>query len=199
MWATDAHHRRQRCGRGATVAEFALCIVILVGVVFFVLEAARALYLWNTLQEVTRRAAHAAAASDFSNPGVMDGVRQSAILRDGPGTLLLGAPVNDAHVRIDYLSLARNADGSLAPTPIATGSLPACTAQARINCTANPLGGSCIRLVRVRICAPDSTECGAVPYQPLFPLIGITLTLPQATTMVRAESLGFQPGSTLCP
>jgi hypothetical protein len=188
--------RRQR---GATVAEFALCVVIFIGVMFFVLEMARALYLWNTLQEVTRRAAYAAAVSDFSSPAVMHGVRQSAVMRDSPGTLLLGAPVSDAHVRIDYLSLTRNADGSLAPAEIAAGNLPACPAQARLNCTSNPYGANCIRLVRARICAPGTQDCGAVAYQPMFPLSAINFSLPQAVTLAKAESLGFQPGSTLCP
>lgn len=193
-----AAHRRLPAARGATVAEFALCVTIFLGVMFFVLEVARALYLWNTLQEVTRRAAHGAAISDFSSPAAMNGVRQSAILRDSTGLLLLGTPVSDAHVRIDYLALTRNADGSLAPTLILPASMPACPAQARVNCMTNPNGANCIRLVRARICAPE-TDCGAVAYQPLFPMASLNLTLPQALTLAKAESLGFQPGSTLCP
>lgn len=181
------------------MAEFALCIVVFLGVMFFVMEVARALYLWNTLQEVTRRATYAAAVSDFSNPSVMSGVRNTAVLRDSAGPLLLGAPVTDAHIRIDYLSLARNADGSLTPTQIPSASLPACPAQARINCAANPYGSNCIRFVRARICAPDSEECSDVEYQPIFPLVDINLMLPQSPTMARAESLGFLPGSPLCP
>jgi hypothetical protein len=198
MWATD-RQRRWQAQRGATVAEFALCVVIFFSTMFFVIEAARAIYLWNTLQEVTRRAAYAAAVSDFSNPAVMAGVRQRALLRDSAGTLLLGAPVSDAHLRIDYLSLPRNADNSLTPTPIAAADMPSCPARALINCAANPGGAGCIRLVRVRICAPGTGQCGTVPYQPLFPLTGIRFALPSSTTMAKAESLGFQPGSTLCP
>jgi hypothetical protein len=192
MWAT----KRQR---GATAAEFALCAVIFFSAMFFVVELARAVYLLNTLQEATRRAAALAAVSDFSDPGVMNQVRQAAVLRDAPGTLLLGAPVTDAHVRIDYLSLARASGGSMTMTPIPAASLPACPARARIQCVANPYGDSCIRLVRVRICAPGADDCQAVPYQPLLPLTGIHFPLPQATTIVKAESLGFQPGGTLCP
>nr|WP_315253194.1 TadE/TadG family type IV pilus assembly protein [uncultured Duganella sp.] len=185
--------------RGATVAEFALCVVVFLGVIFFVLEAARALYLWSTLQEVTRRAAHAAAVSDFSSAATMQQLRQAAILRDSPGMLLLGAPVTDAHVQIDYLSVTRNADDSLTTAPIPAGSLPACPAQARLNCAINPQGANCIRFVRARICAPDGPDCGTVPYQPLFPMTGLSFTLPPAVTLARAESLGFEPGSTLCP
>lgn len=202
MWATDQARRRPArllAARGATVAEFALSLVIFLGAVFFVLEAARALYLWNTLQEVTRRAAAAAAVSDFSNPAVMEQVRQASILRDSAGGLALGMPITDAHVRIDYLSLTRNGDGSLTPTPIPAGALPACPAQARINCAATPYGPGCIRMVRARICAPGAEDCGAIAYQPLFPLTTLGITLPPSPTISRAESLGFQPGSSLCP
>ncbi|MRW85843.1 pilus assembly protein [Pseudoduganella sp. FT26W] len=185
--------------RGATAAEFALCAVVFFTVVFFIIELARALYLLNTLQETTRRAAAMAAVSDFSDPAVMNQVRQAAVLRDGPGMLLLGAPVTDAHVRIDYLSLPRTAGGVMTMTPMPAASLPACPARARIQCVANPNGDSCIRFVRVRICAPDAADCKAVLYQPLLPLTAINFPLPPATTIAKAESLGFQPGSTLCP
>lgn len=185
--------------RGATVAEFALCVVVFFAVMFFVLEMARALYLVNTLQEATRRAAHAAAVSDFSDAAVMDSVRQAAILRDGPGGLLLGAPVTDAHIHIDYLSLTRSGNGSLSLTPIPAASMPACPARARINCAASPYGASCIRFVRARVCAPDGGDCDAVGYQPLLPLLDISFPLPSAVTIAKAESLGYQPGSPLCP
>jgi hypothetical protein len=185
--------------RGAAVAEFALSVVIFFVALFFVMELARVLYLWNTLQEATRRAAAAAAVSDFSNAATMNAIRQAAVLRDSAGSLPLGTPVTDAHIRIDYLSLTRNADSSLSMTPIPAASLPACPARAHINCIANPNGASCIRFVRVRLCAPGTDACGDVQYQPLFPLTGINHVLPQATTITKAESLGYRPGSTLCP
>lgn len=193
MWATSRQPQR-----GATIAEFALSVVLFLSALFFVIEATRVLYLWNTLQEATRRAAYLAAVSDFSNPAVMDAIRQSAVLRGSAGQLPLGAPVSDAHIRIDYLSLTRNADGSLSMTPIPAASLPACPARAHFNCITNPNGASCIRFVRARLCAPG-TDCDAVHYQPLFPLTGINHALSQATTIAKAESLGYQPGSTLCP
>jgi hypothetical protein len=194
MWAT-----KPRPQGGATLAEFALCVLVFLGVLFFVTEAMRAMYMWNTLQEVTRRAARAAAIGDFSDPAAMDAIRQSAVMRDSAGTLPLGTPVTDAHVRIDYLSLTRNADGSLSMTPIPAASLPACPVRAHLNCIANPNGASCIRFVRARICAPGGAGCDAVNYEPLFPLTGIGNALSQATTIAKAESLGYQPGAAICP
>lgn len=194
MWVTE----RQR-QRGATVAEFALSVVCLFTVMFFMMEVARALYVWNTLQDATRRAAAAAALSDFSNAATMAAIRQAAVLRTSAGTLPLGMPVTDAHIRIDYLSLTRNADKSLSMTAIPAASLPACPVRAHLNCIADPNGASCIRFVRARLCAPGTAECADVQYQPLFPLTGLTHALPQATTIVKAESLGYQAGSALCP
>ncbi|RZT09297.1 TadE-like protein [Duganella sp. CF402] len=194
MWAI-----KQRARRGATTIEFALSALCFFTVLFFVMEVTRALYVWNTLQEATRRAAAAAAVSDFSNAATMDAIRQAAVLRDSAGPLPLGMPVTDAHIRIDYLSLTRNADNSLSLTPIPAASLPACPARALLNCIANPNAPSCIRFVRARLCAPGADECGEVQYQPLFPLTGINHALPQATTIAKAESLGYQPGSALCP
>ncbi|MYM66248.1 pilus assembly protein [Pseudoduganella sp. FT55W] len=184
---------------GATLAEFALSVVIFFTAMFFVMETARAVYVWNTLQDATRRAAHAAAMSDFSNPAVMDRIRQAAVLRDNAGPLPLGTPVSDAHLRIDYLALTRNADGSLAMTPIPAAGMPSCPVRAHLNCIANPNGANCIRFVRARLCSPDSDACDDVQYEPLLPLTAINHALPQATTIAKAESLGYQPGSTLCP
>ena len=181
------------------MAEFALSVAVFFGVLFFVIELARALYLSNTLQEATRRAAYAAAVSDFSDTAVMNSVRQDAVLRDSRGALMLGEPVTDAHIRIDYLSLARASNGSMTLTPIAAADLPACPARARINCAANPNGASCIRFVRVRVCSPAGGDCDPVPYQPILPLTGLGYALPVSTTITKAESLGFQPGSSLCP
>jgi hypothetical protein len=198
MWATE-QATKGVAQRGAALAEFSLSVVIFFIAMFFVMETARAVYMWNTLQEATRRAAHAAAMSDFSNPAAMDRVRQAAILRNNAGLLPMGTPVSDAHIRIDYLSLTHNADGSLSMTPIPAAGMPSCPARAHLNCIANPNGASCIRFVRVRLCSPDTDECGEVHYQPLLPLIAINHALPQATTIAKAESLGYQPGSTLCP
>jgi hypothetical protein len=181
--------------------EFALVSLILFTWLFGTLEVARAMYLWNTLQEVTRRAASGASMADFSNVNALDQVRQSAVFRSSPGFLRLGQPVRDAHVRIDYLSLARDANGVLSMTQIPAAGLPACPARNVLNCAADPYGNSCIRLVRVRICAADGDAgaCNALPYAPLTLLPGLTMPLPASTTIAKAGSLGYQQGDALCP
>lgn len=182
--------------RGVFVVEFALIVLAFFAFVFAIMELARALYMVNMLHEVTRRAGDAAAKGDFSNADTMATIRKSAVLDDTSGRLALGQPVTYEHVRIDYLSIARDASGSMTLNPIASGSLPANPTRNRINCTASAHSASCIRLVRVRICDPDyAASCEAVRYQPMFPLISLSFDLPRATTIVPAETLGYVPGA----
>jgi hypothetical protein len=126
----------------------------------------------------------------------MDGVRKSAVLDPTYGQLPLGAPISSAHVRIDYMSVARDATGTMTLTAIASGALPASPARNNFNCVQNPFGGDCISLVRVRICDPGNTAtCIPVQYQPMFPLLATTFDLPSALTLVPAGTLGYAPGA----
>lgn len=185
---------------GVFAVEFALVLVLFLTFVFGVIELARAMYLFNTLQEVTRRAASGAAHIDFRDTAAKNRVRQAAIFRDSPGSLVLGGPVTAEHVRIDYMALVRAGDGSMTLTPIATGAMPSCPARNRVICMQDPNDPSCIRFVRVRMCDPgDSGACTQVSYQTIVPFVSLPVRLPMATTIVTAETLGFSPGMPLCP
>lgn len=196
-------HTRRRNDKpqaGVFAVEFAIVLLLFLTLVFGVIELARAMYLFNTLQEVTRRAASAAANTDFRDEAAKGRVRQGAVFRNSPGPLVLGDPVTDEHVRIDYMSLVRNGDGSMTLTAIPAGAMPACPARNRIICMDNPNDSSCVRFVRVRVCAPgDANACSQVPYKTIVPLIGLALRLPTATTIVTAETLGFATGTPPCP
>lgn len=186
---------------GSFMIEFALVFLFFLTFIFCILELARAMYLWNTLQEVTRRAAHAAASADFHDQDAMNLVRQSAIFRTTAGKLIVGDPVTDEFIRIDYLALVRNGDGSLTMTPIPPAAMPSCPARNRYKCLVNSNDASCIRFVRVRVCQPgDPSTCDPASYVPMLPLTSATgLTLPKATTIVKAETLGYKVGSQVCP
>lgn len=187
---------------GAAAVEFALIVAVFLTFMFFMVEVSRVMYLWNTLQEVTRRAATAAASTNFSNVRAMNAVRQNAVFRSTPGELLVGRPVTDANVRIDYMSLARASDGKLTLTQIPDVTLPSCPARNQVVCVANPNAPNCVRFVRVRICASggNAGSCDPIPYEPMLPLVKMpTLTLPPSTTIARAETLGYEPGQSLCP
>jgi Flp pilus assembly protein TadG len=185
---------------GVYSVEFAMVFIVFFTVIFFIIEVARAMYVVNTLQEVTRRAASAAANVDFRDPAAKDAARQRAIFRNSPGSLVLGEPITDAHIRIDYLALVRSGTGSLTLTPIPSGAMPTCPARNRLTCLSDPNSPSCIRFVRVRVCATDdASECQQVRYTPVMPLVALPLDLPRATTIATAETLGFRPGMTPCP
>jgi hypothetical protein len=185
--------------RGVAAVEFALVAVIFLILLFGILELARSMYLLNTLKEVTRRAANAAANVDFLDQASLDQVRRHAIFRNDAGALLLGDPVTDQSIHIDYLAVTRDASGKMSLTPIATGALPSCVACNRVTCMRDPNDSACIRFVRARICAAgDGGTCQPYQYQTLFSLLNLRFALPASPTLVAAESLGYVQGAT-CP
>ncbi|MDB5936816.1 MAG: pilus assembly protein TadE [Massilia sp.] len=184
---------------GATLLEFALVFGLFLTLVFGIIEIARIMYIYNTLQEVTRRAAAAAATSDFSNAATTNAIRQNAIFRTSPGELVLASPVSDQHVRIDYLALTRQPNGTTTMVEIAPSSLPSCPGKNRQICMGDPNASNCIRFVRVRVCNPANTDqCDRVDYSSFTQLVNLPVKLPTAPTIVPAESLGFTPGMGPC-
>jgi Flp pilus assembly protein TadG len=178
--------------RGVAAIEFALVAPVFFLIFFGIVEVARAMYICNTLQEVTRRAAALAVKTDFSVATAMNQVREKAIFRDTPGGLFFAEPITDQHVKIDYLYIPStvNAGQSMG------GVLPASPLANRVNCSTNPNASNCIRLVRVRICMPGggSDSCDPVTYQSLVSFVPLPFPLPIATTIAPVETLGLPPG-----
>lgn len=190
------HQRGRSRQRGVAALEFALVAIIFFTLFFGIVELSRALYVCNTLQEVTRRAAAMAANTDFSDATAMQQVRNRAIFRDSPGQLLLGDPVSDQHVKIDYLQIP---SGGATPVSM-SGAMPASPQENRVNCAINSNAANCIALVRVRICAPggSSATCDPVDYKAMVSLVSMAFPLPPSTTIAKIETLGLIPG-TPCP
>lgn len=184
--------------QGGAAVEFAFVVVLLLTLIFGAMELGRAMYICNTLQDVTRRAAALAANTDFSDSAAMQRVRERAILRDSPGFLLFARPVTDANIKIDYLAVTASASG-LVTSPIAQSSLPADPARNLEVCAGNPNDAGCIRLVRVRICLAGGGDCNPVPYQSMVSLVPMHFTLPWSTTIVTAETLGRPAGVAPAP
>jgi hypothetical protein len=189
---------------GVFAVEFAMLALLFFLFLFAMLEVARAVYLWNMVHEITRRAARDAAVTDFSNASALQAVRAQAVLRAAPGTLPLGGGISDAYVRIDYLS---QADGGAALAAVPVTVMPGCPQRNRIHCLDDPHGASCIRFVRARLCVPgDGARCESVPYRPILPLLGVmfpsgagAVRLPSGATMAVAESLGYPGNPGFCP
>lgn len=180
--------------RGTASVEFGLVFLLFLTVVFSLIEYGRMMFLWNAVQEVSRRAARAAAVTDFSDGAAMAAVRQRALLRGGatPLPLPLAPNIGSAQVRIDYLWM--DAAGTLQELPL----LPACPMAHRSNCARDPQGPSCIRFVRVRLCG-SGAGCAPLDFEPLAPWSLAPTRLPAASTLMPAESLGYTPGQPPCP
>lgn len=173
---------------GVAAVEFAMLAVIFFTFVFGIIEIARLLYVFNTLQEVTRRAAGAATSIYATDSDAIARVRQYAIFRDTPGGLILAPPVTDQHVRLEYLRF----DLSVIPS----GTLPANAAANRGLCMMNPRAANCIRFVQAQVCDPAETgRCNPVRFQMLLPLIDLRMPLHKATTIAPIESFGYVPGT----
>ena len=184
---------------GVAAAEFGILAVLFFTMVLAVIELARVMFVLNTLYEVTRHAADAAAFANHRDTNALDRIRQRAVFRDSPGNLIISAPVSDESVRISYQALLRASDGSMTMQEIPTGSLPICPRDNREICLADPNASNCIRFVSASICdEADPVECTHVVYRPFLPLIDFPIRLPKATTIRAVESFGSMPEGTPC-
>ena len=195
----EARRRTRRASvglqHGLVTVEMALVLGWFLAAVFMTMEVARFLFVLNTAQVVTTRAARAAAVTDWRAADAIASLKRTALFRAGEGGIPLMPELNTATLKIDYLSMTR--EGVLAPvTP-----MPACPQQNLVNCAADVYGASCIRAVRVRICAARSTNCAPLKYQTVAGLVPMPLNLavPMSTTIVKSESLGLGPGEIACP
>lgn len=193
---------RGRAESGVAAVEFALVAILFFMVVFGTIEIARIMYMYNTLAEVTRSAARAAANIDWRNTTELDLAKQRAMLQGLGGGLPFGAPINDKYLRIDYMYLKQG--GTTTYEPISAGLMPGSPGRNRQNCLTDPYGSgtspsnTCIRMVRARICKPNS-DCERANYQMLIPLLNLGVTLPTSTTIVSAETLGYHAGDPVTP
>ena len=177
---------------GVVAVEFALLALVFFALVGGTLELTRLLYVYNTVQEVTRRAAAAAVHVYPTNAAAIAALRQDAVFRTAPGELALAPPVSDRHVRLTWLRW------NLAP--IAEGALPPTAARNRQICTADPHASNCIRFVEAQICDPDvGTTCVAVVSGTLFPFVRLPLPLHRATTIEPVVTMGYTPGTSPWP
>lgn len=182
---------RPRRQAGTAAIEFALVAMVFFTFVFGIIEVSRLLFVFNALQEVTRRAAEAAVNVYPRDTDGIAQLKQWAVFRSSPGELVLGSPVSDGHVRLDYLAY----DLSVIPK----GAWPSCAAQNRQICMANPQSSSCIRFVQVRICDPAQADnCKRVVSRMLVPIVSLNVPLPRAETIAPVETLGYRAGTPPC-
>lgn len=175
------HYLNSACGpqRGAAIVEFALVALIFFTLVLGIMEFGRMLFIWNTVQEVTRRAAREAVVRDFSDSAEVAAIRRNAIF--GGVSLPAGAEISNTNIQIRYLN------GSLTTaTPFPydpAGNISTCNDATRTS--------DCIKFVEACV-ATDGTCTGSITYIPmagLFPFLAISI--PVSSVVMPAESLGF--------
>jgi TadE-like protein len=156
--------------RGVAAVEFAIVCLLFFSILFAILEFGRMLYVYNTMQEVTRRGARAAVVRWVDQTAAI-----TSIALFGGASIPAGAEVAAGNITIEYLNKA----GAVAfPLPDDPGdNLSACGDVGRT--------ASCIYSVRVSIVGVSYS-----PMVSLFSFLGIALP-PSAVTM-HAESLGFE-------
>lgn len=159
---------------GVATVEFALVCLLFFTLLFAILEFGRLLFMFNTMQEVTRSAAREATVSWIDQTAI---VKQKALF--GGGAIPAGAEVTAANIRIEYLNKAGAAVTTFPTDP--GDNLSACNDITRT--------ASCIYSVRVSIV---NTDGSGVYYAPMVGLFSfLHLRLPVSSVTIHAESLGF--------
>jgi hypothetical protein len=185
MDSRDREVRRKQ-ERGAFAVEFALVAMIFFTVLLGIIELGRFMYLWNSVQEVTRRAAREAVVRDFTAAEI-GAIQRDAIFRSGSsGTVGLpgGGELTNLRIDIQYLNGLGNPAAPMPNDP--ADNQAACADASRQN--------TCIQYVQARVCASGEEGCPSVQYVPmvgLFPFLAIDI--PESTVTMPAESLGYRP------
>jgi hypothetical protein len=183
-----------RSQRGVAAVEFALIAVVFFMILLGIAEVGRIMYIWNTAQEVTRRAAREAVVRDFSAAETA-AIKREAIFQAGTsGTVSLPAGVEITNATVQLIYLTVDAGGNT--VAITAGNMPADPADNISACgDAARMFISCIRFVQACI-AVDDACAPSISYQPMVVLLGnlginLAINIPPSTVVMPAESLGF--------
>lgn len=182
MKSTFHSSRYGRRQRGAAAVEFAIVAMLFFTVILGIMEFGRILYVWNTVQEVTRRAAREAVVRSFADA---DKIARAAVFNpegsSGTAYLPAGLEITSANVKINYLN------GNL----VAADPMPLDPSENISFCNDATRAASCIRFVEA--CVATGGDCtGSVQYAPMagiFPFLAISI--PVSSVIMPAESLGF--------
>jgi Flp pilus assembly pilin Flp len=201
IWRERGNGGSKKTQRGASAVEFGLVAVVFFVLLLGIIEFGRIFYLWNTVQEVTRRAAREAVVRGFAaaDQNAVKGASVFHCQLAAPGqaypssctggtfSLPGGAEVTNLRVDLRYLNASMD---DVSPMPSDVG-------ENFTNCEADRNGNDCIRFVEARICQPQGNNCNPVQYA--GPLLGffpfLAVDIPASTVVMPAESLGFRPVS----
>jgi Flp pilus assembly protein TadG len=184
---------RRRSESGVAAVEFAFIAIPFFLLLFGIIEVGRLMYVWNTVQEVTRNAAREAVVTDFTDTEAIAAIKRRAVFRLTDGALPAASEVSTTNVVIRYLNALGGAPGTMPAGP--GDNLSACGAPSRL--------ADCIRTVEV--CISTGTSCASSELIAFVPMTGLfkgpsatgadftVLRIPLSSTRMPAESLGFRP------
>ena len=161
-------HNAARRQHGVAIVEFAIVALLLFILLFGILEFGRLFYVFNSVQEVTRRAARESVVRWVDEQAA---VKTLALF--GRGALPAGAEITAGRISIDYLDV----DG------VALTTLPTDPGDNITKCLSEPPTG-CIAYVRVSIAGATYA-----PMVSLFPYLRVPI--PASTVIMPAESMGY--------
>jgi Flp pilus assembly protein TadG len=159
----------QQCGVAAV--EFAIIAMLLFTLLFGIIEFGRMFYVFNTVQEVTRRAAREAVIR-WIDTASQNEAKNLALF--GGASLPAGAEITSANITIEYLK----ANGGEVTKP------PNDAEENILACLYPSESVDCIALVQVSI-----SGATYVPMVGLFPFLAIPI--PASTVTMPAESMGY--------
>lgn len=170
-----ARHSSLKHQTGAAIVEFAIIGSLLLAFIYGIFEFGRMMFVYNTMQEISRRGAREATVRWVSDTTA---IKSAALF--GASVLPGGPEITDANIFIRYLR--SNGIDTVSAVPLDAGdNLAACNDVTRTT--------ECIVYVEVAV--------KNVEYRPLIFKAGAVTTskplntMPEATTVVYAESLGF--------
>jgi len=101
--------------KGTTTVEFAIIGLLFFIILFGIVEFGRALFVWNGLADITRRAARIGAVCPPNDAGVIRAAIYNAVGDGGSSSLISGLKPEDVKVRYLTSSMA------IEPNPETTG------------------------------------------------------------------------------
>ncbi len=176
--------------RGVAAVEFALVAALLFILLFGILEFGRMFYVFNTVQEVTRRAAREAVVRWVDNSSTSPA---KTLALFGGTTMPAGAEIAVDNIDIEYLGTngVEITSGSLPPSP--SDNISACLDPASTY--------DCIGFVRVSITNArykpmvgffTGIRLTAFPFSETNPfVIDLSVPIPASTVTMPAESMGY--------
>lgn len=152
--------------------EFGIIATVFFTLLFGIIEFGRFFYLYNTVQEVTRCAARAAAVNWSTQWG---SIRQQCLF--GQNELVAGWEIGTTNIRLRSLNQCGD------PNEANPGSAEDNIAECSNNTS------KCIRFVEASVCNSQGANCQPIQYQPNF--IPLRVGIPNSTVCMPAESLGY--------